>query len=56
MNLKKDLLISYDSELTEKDIAAIKLSEQQFERGECIELDEAFEKLRDRYPESKIYR
>ena len=39
----------YGPELSEKDYEAIKISEAQIERGEVIELDEAFKLLGKKY-------
>ena len=45
----------YGPELSEKDYEAIKISEAQIERGEVIELDEAFKLLGKKYSKQWIY-
>ena len=42
----------YGPELSAKDYEAIKISEAQIEKGEVIELDEAFRRLRNKYSKS----
>ena len=49
---KKETVI-YDLDLTEEDIAAIRRSEEEFKRGECYDMEEVFEKLRNKYPNSE---
>ena len=39
-------------ELSEKDIKAIKMAEEQIKRGEYIPFEEVFQKIRNLYPET----
>jgi len=41
-------------ELSAEDIAAIKRSEEQIERGEYIELDESFRQFKRMHPEANL--
>lgn len=54
--MKPENKFNYDSEpeLTEEDLAAIKRSEEEFERGDYLELDDAIELFKKKYPGIKI--
>lgn len=54
MNPENEKNITFEDNLTAEDIAAIKRSEKEIERGEVIELDEAIKLFRKRYPEAGL--
>lgn len=52
--MKSEKSIDFEPELTAEDLAAITLAEKQIERGEVIDFEEVFTKIRNKYPEPQI--
>ena len=52
--MKSEKNTNVKSELTAEDWAAIRRSEKEIERGECIELNEAIKLFKNKYPGLQI--
>lgn len=52
MNLER--VFDSESELTNEDLATIALAEKQLERGEVIDFEEVFRKIKNKYSDTQI--